>query len=261
VTESPFPGMDPWLEQFWGDVHHRLVNYACDQLEEYLPTGLVAHLEERVYVEIEEEGRQPRIPDVVVVQQGSQGGPALKAPSGVAVAEPLRVRLKPEPVRQGFIQIIDPRSGGRVITVIEVLNKRPGAGQRMYLSKQQELHDSGVSLVEIDLLRSGERVLSVRPEMLPPSHRTAYQVCVRRAADPDFIDVYRITLRERLPAIPIPLRQNDSDLPLDLQPLLEQIYRKGRYRRIIDYGADPESPLDGDDAMWADQLLRSKGIR
>lgn len=219
MTESPFPGMDPWLEQFWGDVHHRLVNYACDQLEEYLPAGLVAHLEERVYVELEDEG---------------------------------------------FIEIIDYRSGGRVITVIEVLsptNKKPGAGQRMYLSKQQELRDGGVSLVEIDLLRGGERVLSVRPEMLPPSHRTPYQICIRRAADPDFVDVYRIALRERLPAIPIPLRQSDSDLPLDLQPLLEHIYQKGRYGSIIDYRSDPEPPLDGDDARWADQLLRNKGRR
>ena len=30
---SPFPGMDPYLEQFWGDVHHALITYARDQLQ------------------------------------------------------------------------------------------------------------------------------------------------------------------------------------------------------------------------------------
>ncbi len=37
---NPFPGMDPYLEQHWGDVHHRLVQYASDQLQEHLPADL-----------------------------------------------------------------------------------------------------------------------------------------------------------------------------------------------------------------------------
>ena len=39
---SPFPGMDPYLERFWGDVHSRLVTYACDQIQERLPVDLIA---------------------------------------------------------------------------------------------------------------------------------------------------------------------------------------------------------------------------
>jgi hypothetical protein len=32
---SPFPGMDPYLEQpgRWPDVHHRLITAVCDQLQ------------------------------------------------------------------------------------------------------------------------------------------------------------------------------------------------------------------------------------
>ena len=30
AMRSPFPGMDPYLEQFWGDVHHRLITYASE---------------------------------------------------------------------------------------------------------------------------------------------------------------------------------------------------------------------------------------
>ncbi len=31
---SPFPGMDPYLEAHWGDIHHRIVNYACDAIQD-----------------------------------------------------------------------------------------------------------------------------------------------------------------------------------------------------------------------------------
>lgn len=27
MSNSPFPGMDPYLERFWRNVHHRLVTY------------------------------------------------------------------------------------------------------------------------------------------------------------------------------------------------------------------------------------------
>jgi hypothetical protein len=75
------------------------------------------------------------------------------------------------------------------------------------------------------------------------------------------IDVYRIPLRERLPGIRIPLRPQDADLPLDLQPLIDQVYRKGRYGGSIDYRHDPEPPLGTEDAMWADAILKSRGLR
>ena len=41
---SPFPGMDPYLEQFWRDVHARLIIYAADQLQGRLPGDLRARL-------------------------------------------------------------------------------------------------------------------------------------------------------------------------------------------------------------------------
>jgi len=48
---SPFPGMDPYLEQFWRDVHARCIIYAADQLQARLPADLRARVEERVFVE------------------------------------------------------------------------------------------------------------------------------------------------------------------------------------------------------------------
>lgn len=43
---SPFPGMDPFLEEHWGDVHTSLTVYARNQLNEALPEGVVARIEE-----------------------------------------------------------------------------------------------------------------------------------------------------------------------------------------------------------------------
>ena len=65
-----------------------------------------------------------------------------------------------------------------------------------------------------------------------------------------------LKLRERLPIIPIPLRKTDPDVTLDLQPLLDQAYRNGRYDRT-DYRKPCAPPLEGEDAQWAEQLLKS----
>ncbi|MBY0523528.1 MAG: DUF4058 family protein [Gemmataceae bacterium] len=39
---SPFPGMDPYLESHWGDVHTKLVTYSGDQLQPQLRSRAVA---------------------------------------------------------------------------------------------------------------------------------------------------------------------------------------------------------------------------
>ncbi len=57
----------------------------------------------------------------------------------------------------------------------------------------------------------------------------------------------------------IPLRCADADVRLDLQPLLDRCYEMGSYD--LDYRADPEPPLDAEDAKQADEWLRGKGLR
>ena len=75
------------------------------------------------------------------------------------------------------------------------------------------------------------------------------------------IEYYPIPLRQRLPAIRIPLRRADSDVALDLQALIDECYESGRYGDDIDYREDPEPPLGNDDAKWAEALLREQGRR
>jgi hypothetical protein len=261
---SPFPGMDPYLEPFWGDIHHTLITYARDQLQGVLPGDLRARVEERVFVESPTGNGRSIYPDIRVVERGRSKEISGVVESGVAVAEPLRIRLSDEPVTQGFIEIIDLTSGRRVVTVIEVLspsNKFAGPGRVLYESKQEECREAGVNLVEIDLLRSGPWALVIPENLVPTSHRTTYRVGVYRPQPRTTVEIYRVPLRERLPVIGVPLRESDADAPLDLQTLIDLCYRNGGYDEDINYQNEPDPPLGADDASWADELLRQQGKR
>jgi hypothetical protein len=263
--ESPFPGMDPYLERFWNDVHARLVTYACDQLQERLPADLIARIQARVYVETPEGPGKSVHPDVRVLERGRGHSTAPTSLDGIAVADPEIVVLsQEEPVTETYLEIIEARSGHRVITGIEFLsptNKTPGPGQDLYLQKEYEFRRAKVSFVEVDLVRSGQRILAGSPYAVPAPNQTAYIACVRRSWQSNRLEFYRLPLRERLRAFRIPLRESDSDVPLDLQALVDLAYRHGRYELELDYHQPPEPPLEAADAAWADELLRSRGLR
>jgi hypothetical protein len=256
--------MDPYLEAHWGDVHARLVIYISEALQRGLPRDLRARVEERVFVESDHSELRSVFPDVRVYERPNgrdRSAPAVGG--GTAVAEPLLVQRKSEPVTETFIEIREAGSGGRVITVIELVsmpNKQPGDGRTLYLKKQAELIAGGVNSVEIDLLRAGQHVTAAPAERLPRSYRGPYRICVWRASRPDVWEVYRVPLEERLPAIGIPLRPTDADVALDLQPLIDRCYETGAYDDL-DYSLASDPPLDVDAAPWADRLLRAKGLR
>jgi hypothetical protein len=257
--------MDPYLEQHWRDVHHNLITFVQGMINRELPPDLRARVEERVFVESLEGSGRSIYPDVRVVEKGWPRGSTngQNGKTGVATAEPLVIEMPEEEVSEGFIEVIDVGSGNKVVTVIEILslsNKTPGPGQDLYRQKQHELRQGEVSLVEIDLLRAGERVLVVPSGSIPPSHRTPYQVCIRRGWDPTHPGIIRVPLREPLPTIGVPLRETDAPATLNLQALIEQCYVNARYDDL-DYRGDPQPPLDPDDAAWADVLLRSAGKR
>ena len=258
---SPFPGMDPYLEQYWQDIHSSLIVYMRDELEEQLPSNLIARVEERIVFETDREGDRPRAayPDVKISEQRNRGGLAVAELPFVADIEPLIVEYEGEPANETFINIMESSPGQRLVTVIEVLslaNKLPGEGQRQYRQKQAELAAGGVSLVEIDLLRRGRRVLSLPSESIPRHARTIYQVCVRRGWRTGRYEIYPAPLRRPLPAIRIPLREEDKDIRLNLQAVLDLAYRKGRYHLTLNYRRNPDPPLSKADATWAKALIK-----
>jgi len=59
--DSPFPGMDPYLEEpsGWPGVHHRLISVLSDALTEQVAPHYTVSIEERVYITDDEpEARQ-----------------------------------------------------------------------------------------------------------------------------------------------------------------------------------------------------------
>ena len=268
---SPLPGMNPWLEWHWGDVHTRFVTYASDRLQPKLPADLRARVEERVAVEGLEKERQIR-PDVRIYVKHRPRRPsrplagseaALESEGGLAVAveveeiaeEPIIVQIPDEPITERFIEIKGIR-GGPVITVIELLSptNKQGGGKKLYETKRLQLLDAGISLVEIDLIRQGDRPWYVDAGWYADDE--PYHVAVRYGWDISEMAIYPITLRQRLPTISVPLRYGEDPVLLSLQPVIDQCHDFGGYGEDIDYDEPPPgSPLDPDDLKWIHGLL------
>ncbi len=62
--KSPFPGMDPYLEQMWLDVHHTLCTYAREQLQPQIRPALIARIDQRLVVETEQYESRSLKPNV-----------------------------------------------------------------------------------------------------------------------------------------------------------------------------------------------------
>jgi hypothetical protein len=254
--KSPFPGMDPYLERNWRDVHATLIVYIRDQIQQQLGGPLRARVEERLVVESDDPGPRTVYPDARIFESMRSIRQGVALAGSAAVAEPLIVPTPDEEATETFIEIIDRTAGDKLVTVIELLspaNKVGKQSREKYAGKQAEIRHSGVNLVEIDLTRAGRRVLSVHP--IPRSHRSTYQACVFRA-NPSRrqFEIYAIPLRLPIPPIRVPLRQGDKDAVIDLQPLLEQAYRNGAYDDLDDT-KPPVPPMTGEDAVWVAELL------
>ena len=255
--KSPFPGMDPWLELHWGDVHHRLVQYSCDLLGNRLPEDLRARVEERVLVQ-DQTIERTIVPDVLVSEiHPWSARSASGKESGVALIEPLVFDVSELPITEGYVEIR--ARGGKVITVIEFLslsNKRSGTGRDKYLEKQAEVLRSDASLVEIDLLRSGPPLFALPTSQIPERHRRDYLACVSLGWKHNRRLLYPMSLRQRLPALPIPLRKDEPPVSLDLQVLIDQTYERGRYNDL-DYSQELDPPLSAEESAWAQQVLKT----
>src|SRR5437773_11473289 len=76
--KNPFPGMNPWLEEYWRDVHASLLVYARDQLNAELPPDLHARVDERLAVQADEEKPHTYLPDVAITEPWDRpAGPVL----------------------------------------------------------------------------------------------------------------------------------------------------------------------------------------
>jgi hypothetical protein len=264
---SPFPGMDPYLEEpgLWPDVHHGLISQIQAELNARVRPKYHVRVEERVYISDENDpGREVIVPDLRVSPAGRDephGWSAEEMGTGyAAVAEPVVLTtLIDDEIHEAFLEVID-RQERMVVTVIEILsptNKVSGSrGRASYLAKRQEVMTSPSHLVEIDLLRAGVAIHT--RELLPPAD---YYVHVSRKVQRPKGVVWPILLAQRLPAISIPLRPDDEDVSLDLQEVLSTAYDRAAYDVAIDYRREPVPPLNETQQPWAHTLLQSRGVR
>jgi hypothetical protein len=173
------------------------------------------------------------------------------------------LRFRPSKWSSPYIEIVDAKSGGRVVTVVEVVspsNKSAGPRRRKYLQKQREVRRSQANLVETDLIRGGRPVTSARPEVIPPDGRSPYHVVARRPGRRGQLEYYPCGLRDRLPTFRLPLRADDDDLTIDLQQLVDLVYANGLYAGKLDYAQPLTPPLTPDDAAWAAARLSAGGL-
>jgi hypothetical protein len=261
---GPFPGMDPFLEDHWGDVHTALIAYARDELGPQMPADLRVRVEEYVAVEVDDVERPYGFyPDVRVIERQEQrlagGGTAVASPGEVAQGH--IVSLHMEAPTQREIRIIDRRAGDRIVTAIEILSPtNKSRGRQDYRRKQQQFLSGGTNLIEIDLLREGSWVIAAPVDTVPEECLGPYRICVVRASQLDRCEMFPASYRFPLPTIPIPLREQDPEASLNLQALLNRAYDNGRYDDI-DYRHQPRPPLPPAEAEWVDEWLKRQGVR
>lgn len=252
---SPFPGMNPYLEVagHWRDFHATYLPELRRRLVPQLPPDYEVGVEEELFVHeaSADERRLTAIADAAVsierVGPWSEAGAA----RGVAAAAPAYATL-PESLiveRHRWLEVRD-RDYREAVTVIELLsptNKNPSLHRDLYEAKRLRLVETGVNLVEIDLLRGHGRMPM---DGAPPCD---YCVVVSRRGEQPRVGVWPLALRDPLPTVPVPLRAPDADLSLDLQAALHRVYDDAGYARQI-YRRAPDPPLPPADAAWAEAL-------
>ena len=253
----PFPGMDPYLEraEIWPDFHDSLIAYIREGLQPLLRPRYVALTQDRLYVV---ESERPIWPDVSVVRTSEAGRGAASA-SAVAVRPdtPLVFDIVREEIRQPVLHIVEPAAGNRIVAAIEVSspdNKAPGPGRESYLRKREELWQSGAHLVEVDLLRAGQRAFRLAAERLRDHPGWRYLTTVTRSQPPR-CEIYGVRLDERLSRVGIPLGGSDPDVVLDLEVAFERCWDAGPYPELLSYDGDPPADLDESERAWCRRIL------
>jgi len=68
--------------------------------------------------------------------------------------------------------------------------------------------------------------------------------------------VYHWTLRERLPALPVPLRAPDPDVRIDVAAVFTTAYDRGRFGRRINLESRVTGPLKDADSRWIETVRK-----
>ena len=269
---SPFPGMDPYIEdkRWWEVFRARFIAGMMDALNSQLSPKYVASSEQRLYIEEHHRAIRPDVSVIAIPQSDVRG-------SGLAVAEAVDAETDTEEVWEveyllpnvieRFVKILVAGDESRVIAVIELLSpankSASSSGREAYLAKQDEVLSSDTHLAEIDLLREGLPTVAALPDKLLHHGRCDHLVCLTpgRNSDRRIQTVWPIQLRKKLPRVRIPLGPGEPPVPLDLQAVFDEVYEKAAFAKRIDYQVPPAAPTTRVDADWIEEVLLAKGLR
>ena len=258
--KSKFPGMYPYLEGAdWQDVHNSLAYVIKRQLSPQLRPKYFARLEKYAVTDTSPHLNMGIVyPDLDVWKKPPE---AFKEASTAIMVE---VALTPPTVTFPFIGALEvnvpiieikDKENNELITTLEILspaNKR-NPGYDKYIEKQRKLHEWGVHLLEIDLVRQDERYFKH-----PLVAKTHYLVTLLRG-NSNKVDVWAIDIKDKLPVLPVPLKAPDADAVLNLQNAFDEMYREGLYADSINYGKTPPPPaFSEEEQKWIDSILKKK---
>lgn len=242
--------MDPYLEgSLWPDVHNSLAYLTKVQLASRVGADYVVHMNNYTVEDTSpEEDVGILYPDVEVMQKAKENEASYHSKTTPATL--VLPALKPVEVRIPVVEIRD-KKHNKLITAIEILspvNKRK-PGLQPYREKRLRLHYAGVNLLEIDLLRRGERPLE--HPFIPPRH---YIVSLLRAGEGQ-TQIWAMNVTDPLPVLPTPLKHPDSDTFLDLAQALKDVYDQGLFHKSINYQELPPPPsFTQEELTWMGSL-------
>src|SRR5947209_835093 len=161
---SPFPGMNPYLEQaqLWRDFHNSFLVTLRAALTPRVGNRCYVELEESLY--IDPTGDEPKLFAVAEAAVTDADRDATADGGGAAtavVAAPVTVTVPGAARRKARRLVVRDSKGQEAVTVIEFLspsNKTAGVDRDKYLEKRIEVLTSAANFIELDLLRGGRRM-------------------------------------------------------------------------------------------------------
>jgi Protein of unknown function (DUF4058) len=254
---APFPGMDPWLEGYiWPDVHSHLARVFAELIAPQIAPKYVARIDTTTIFDNNPNSEMGIIyPDVEVIERQSIMYEPMTAYGSVVETEPTQIApfILPIRVRIPVVEIRDV-AHNKLVTAIEILspvNKRkPNLAD--YRKKIINLHQNGVHVLEIDLLRRGTRPFTY------PNSASHYQMMLLRAGT-NRAAYYSVNIQDKLPVLPVPLLSPDPDVLLNLNKSMALIFERSLYHLSIDYEKSPPPPTFSDEEkLWIKQIVEQK---
>ncbi len=249
---SPFPGMDPYLEDktIWPGFHQLLAGEIMSLLNPLIGPRYYADVEvQTILEEVSIAATHTIYPDTGILERLDLSPPG---PIPTRVAETViapdapihRMAIIGTQVKLRTVKVFITETN-QLVTAIELLspyNKRQGSGLNEYRQKRLRLLRSSVHFVELDLLRGGDRP---GPEVDEPPVDSDYILLVNRAfrGDVRISDIWPVALNEPLPLLPIPLLPADGDVVLDLGTAVRSVYARAGYDWRIDYRKPAPLPV------------------